>query len=72
LDEKNKALEDVKIRAKQAWEDEKNKAKQALQDEKIKAKQLQTELAKMLKESGMPAEIIQQKTNLTIDEIEKI
>jgi hypothetical protein len=71
LEEKNKALEDEKAKAKQALE-EKNKAKQALEDEKIKAKQLQFELAKMLKESGVPTEVIRQKTNLTIEEIEKL
>jgi flagellar biosynthesis GTPase FlhF len=74
-DEKSKAkqaLEDEKSKAKQALEDEKSKAKQALEDEKSKAKQLLFELAKMLKESGVPTEVIRQKTNLTIGEIEKL
>jgi hypothetical protein len=74
-DEKIKAkqaLEDEKIKAKQAIEDEKIKAKQALEEEKNKAKQLQFDLAKTLKDNGVPTEVIRQKTNLTTDEIEKI
>jgi len=57
LKEKDKALED------------KDKA---LEYEKNKAKQLQLELAKTLKENGVPIDVIHKKTGLPIDEIEKL
>jgi len=44
----------------------------ALEYEKNKAKQLQLELAKTLKENGVPIDVIQKKTGLPIDEIAKM
>ena len=44
----------------------------ALGKEKNKSKQLQVELAKTLKENGVPTATIQQKTNLSKEEINKL
>ena len=44
----------------------------ALEDEKNKAKQLQLEFAKTLKENGVPIDVINKKTGLSMDEIEKL
>jgi len=71
LEDKDKALEDKD----KALED-KDKALEdkdkALKDEKNNAKHLQLEFAKILKENGVPIEVIHKKTGLTVDEIDKL
>jgi len=71
LEDKDKALEDKD----KALED-KDKALEdkdkALEEEKNKAKQLQLEFAKTLKENSVPINVIQKKTGLPIDDIEKL